>query len=182
VYIDNDLPERYRKSISVHESVEKYLVERYGLDPNAEAHEVAEQVEKRWFLENYPMKEWEEYSKIVERIHRKELTGGKASSKLKVIRSGVGEVRLEGEHGFAFGELGDGLFRLDDFQIREAERGKGKGQELYKSVEEKLRELGAETIVLECASWNKGFWDKMGYKVEEYDKSLGKYNMAKVLK
>jgi len=45
----------------------------YGLDPNAEGHEVAEEVERKWFLRNYTQKEWEEYGKLAERIHRAEM-------------------------------------------------------------------------------------------------------------
>jgi hypothetical protein len=73
IYIDDDVPKKYRPSLAVHETVEKYLWERYRLDPNAEGHEIAEEVEKRWFLKNFSKKEWDEYSKIVERIHRKEM-------------------------------------------------------------------------------------------------------------
>jgi hypothetical protein len=74
VYIDDDVPEKFRPSLAIHETVEKYLWERYRLDPNAEGHEVAEEVEKRWFLKNLgTKKDWEDYSKLVERIHRKEM-------------------------------------------------------------------------------------------------------------
>jgi hypothetical protein len=72
IYIDDDLPEEWRETIAVHETVEKYLRERYGLDENAEGHEAAEEVERRNFLKTHSQKEWEEYMQIVERIHRKE--------------------------------------------------------------------------------------------------------------
>jgi nicotinamidase-related amidase len=74
IYIDNDVPDKYRESLAIHETVEKYVAEKYHLDPNAEGHEVAEAVEKRWFIKKYGRKEWDEYSKVVERIHRKELS------------------------------------------------------------------------------------------------------------
>jgi len=74
IYIDNNVPEKYRESLAIHETVEKYVAEKYHLDPNVEAHEVAEAVEKRWFVKKYGRKEWDEYSKVVERIHRKELS------------------------------------------------------------------------------------------------------------
>jgi hypothetical protein len=74
VYIDNDVPEKLRKSLAIHESVEKYLKEKYGLDPNNEAHFAAEDIERREFLRQHSQKEWDEYSKIAEIVHRKELS------------------------------------------------------------------------------------------------------------
>jgi len=52
---------------------EKYLKERYGLSDLSEGHEIAEQVEKRYFLRQRSLEDWNEYSRIVERIHRKEM-------------------------------------------------------------------------------------------------------------
>ena len=72
IYIDDDLPEEWRETIAVHETIEKYLRERYGLNENAEGHETAEEIEKRNFLKTYSQKEWEKYNRVVERIHRKE--------------------------------------------------------------------------------------------------------------
>lgn len=72
VYIDDDVPEKYRRSLAAHESIEKFLYEEYGLSPDAEGHEIAEILEKK--VTNLNEKEWEEYSKAVERIHRAELS------------------------------------------------------------------------------------------------------------
>jgi len=74
VYIDNDVPGKYRRSLTIHETIEKYLSEKYGLDPNNEAHFAAEEIERREFLKSHSQREWEEYSNITEQIHRKELS------------------------------------------------------------------------------------------------------------
>jgi len=73
VYIDNDLPKEWRKTVAIHETIEKHLKEQYGLDPNSDGHETAEAIEKRHFLKHHSQKEWDEYNMVVERIHRKEL-------------------------------------------------------------------------------------------------------------
>jgi hypothetical protein len=73
VYIDDDVPMEFRKYVAFHESVEKYLKEKYGLSDLAEGHEITEQVEKRYFLRKHSVEDWEEYSRIVERVHRKEM-------------------------------------------------------------------------------------------------------------
>jgi glycosylphosphatidylinositol transamidase (GPIT) subunit GPI8 len=73
VYIDDDVPVKYHKYLAIHETVEKYLNEKYGLDPNSDAHIIAEKVEKQYFLKMHTMTEWQQYSDIVEIIHRKEL-------------------------------------------------------------------------------------------------------------
>jgi len=89
VYIDDDLPKKYWKSLAVHESVEKYLREKYGLDENAEGHEAAEEVERRRFCkESKCPADWDEYSKIVERVHRAEMKfAEKTGGKRKELRS-----------------------------------------------------------------------------------------------
>jgi hypothetical protein len=73
VYIDDDMPTEYRKFVAAHETCEKYLKERYGLSDLSEGHEIAEQVEKRYFLRKRSVEDWNEYSRIVERVHRKEM-------------------------------------------------------------------------------------------------------------
>lgn len=74
IYIDDDVPPKYWKSLAIHESVEKYLKEKYGLDENAEGHEASEEVERRRFCkESKCPADWDEYSKIVERVHRAEM-------------------------------------------------------------------------------------------------------------
>ena len=48
--------------------MEKYFAEK-GLDPNVEAHEKAEALEKRVFLSERSAAEWDEYMQVVDRIH-----------------------------------------------------------------------------------------------------------------
>jgi len=76
VYIDNDIPEKFRETESIHETLEKYGAEEYGLDPDVEGHEFAETAEFMLYTEMHPdtaEKDWIEYGKIVERVHRKEM-------------------------------------------------------------------------------------------------------------
>jgi len=73
VYIDNDVPMEFRKYVAFHETIEKYLTERYGLNPDAEAHIIAENVEHRYFTRRFGETEWKKYSDIVEIIHRREM-------------------------------------------------------------------------------------------------------------
>jgi len=70
VYIDDDVPVKWRKYLALHETLEKRFVEK-GLDPIA-AHEKAEALEKLVFLSERSLAEWDEYMQIVDRIHRKE--------------------------------------------------------------------------------------------------------------
>jgi len=73
VYVDNDVPPKYVPSLCIHEAVEKYVGQRYGLSTNAEGHELAEDVERRFFLkQGLTEADWEEYAKVAERIHREE--------------------------------------------------------------------------------------------------------------
>ncbi len=50
VYVDDDLDEMSRKAIAVHESIEKYVSQKYDLDPYKEAHDIAT-IKEREFLE-----------------------------------------------------------------------------------------------------------------------------------
>lgn len=82
VYYDDDLvrPE-YIISIGVHETLEKYFKQRYGLDENNEGHILAEHIEKQWFIKNFGKDEWKDYMRLVSKIHKREskLVGGKIS-------------------------------------------------------------------------------------------------------
>jgi len=75
VYIQKDMPEKFRKHLALHESVEKYLHDDYGLSDMAEGHEAAEEIERKWFIQNVGTEdEWKhDYTPIVEKIHREEL-------------------------------------------------------------------------------------------------------------
>lgn len=72
IYFDDDMPRKYFIPLGVHESIEKYLYEKYGIDPLIQGHELADEIEKRWFIPRYGEKEWEAYSREVERVYRKE--------------------------------------------------------------------------------------------------------------
>ena len=71
VYIDDNVPVQWRKYLALHETLEKHFAEK-DLDPNVEAHEKAEALEKRVFLNERSPAEWNEYMQIVDRIHRRE--------------------------------------------------------------------------------------------------------------
>jgi len=74
--IDDDIPEKpkkWRQSVALHEILEKYLDGRYGLSGTIEGHFIAEELERKWFLQHHSEKEYDEYQRIVEVTHRVEL-------------------------------------------------------------------------------------------------------------
>ncbi len=67
VYIDNDLVgKRDVNAIALHESVEKFVAQKYGLDEDKEAHQVATAKEKM-YLERIDGK-WKKHEKKVEKV------------------------------------------------------------------------------------------------------------------
>ena len=71
VIIDNDLKrERDIQSVALHESIEKYVAQKYKLKIDDEAHPIAEAVEKRYFriLDG----SWKRHQKNVEKVWIKE--------------------------------------------------------------------------------------------------------------
>jgi hypothetical protein len=71
IYFDNDITNpKEEKSLFVHETVEKYVAEQYGLSEK-DAHEVAEEVEKE-FAEKIGIN-WANYSREVVKVHEKEM-------------------------------------------------------------------------------------------------------------
>jgi hypothetical protein len=78
IRIDDDIAKtkRWIKSLIVHELVEKWLM-YYSIWklPYHIAHEIAEHVEKKWFVENYGKEEWKEYMKRVDEVWEKENRG-----------------------------------------------------------------------------------------------------------
>lgn len=72
IRIDDDVPDRYRFPLAVHESIEKLVEEKYKLSAMNEGHDLAEAIEKEWFMQHFNPQEWLVYSKIIERVHRKE--------------------------------------------------------------------------------------------------------------
>jgi hypothetical protein len=83
IYIDDNIPKQYWKSLGVHEAVERYLKKRYGLSEFGDGHQVAEKVEKKTFLTEHTPSEWAKYSNIVDGVHKKEMymAGGKLMPK-----------------------------------------------------------------------------------------------------
>jgi len=69
VYVHRKIPEQYRKHVAIHESVEKYLKEKHGLNEYAEGHRAADEVEKKLMS----LQDWARYTNIVKRIHNEEL-------------------------------------------------------------------------------------------------------------
>ncbi len=71
VYIDDNLRgKRDVNAIALHESIEKYVSQKYGLDEDKEAHEVATAKEKM-FLERIDGK-WKKHEKKVEKVWKLE--------------------------------------------------------------------------------------------------------------
>ena len=68
VYVHRKLAEQDRKYAAIHESVEKHLKEKYGLNEYAEGHRAADEVEKRLMTPQ----EWSRYMSRVKRIHNEE--------------------------------------------------------------------------------------------------------------
>jgi len=79
IRIDDDLKrEHWILSVSVHETVEKWIYETFFSQfPVNEVypypiHTVAEEIERKWFISRFGTKEWREYNKNVDIIHLKE--------------------------------------------------------------------------------------------------------------
>jgi len=73
IYYDNDLVKQPKEllSVLVHESVEKYVHDKYGLSDDAEGHYVATMVEQKFAREIGV--NWNDYNWRVEFIYRKEM-------------------------------------------------------------------------------------------------------------
>jgi len=69
VYYDAHLTDPVEiKSICIHEAVEKYVAQKYGLDVDKQAHRVAQAVEKSWFEKHE--RSWAYYNRKVTKIWR----------------------------------------------------------------------------------------------------------------
>jgi len=73
IYYDNDLVNQPKEllSVLVHESIEKYVHDKYGLSDDAEGHYVATMVEQK-FARQIGVN-WNDYNWRVEFIYRKEM-------------------------------------------------------------------------------------------------------------
>jgi len=49
VYVDDDLKGKNRDSVALHEAIEKFVAEKYGLDEDTDAHKIAEEKEEEYF-------------------------------------------------------------------------------------------------------------------------------------
>jgi hypothetical protein len=71
VYIDKDLKtKRDLEAVALHESIEKYVSQKYGFNPDGEAHNIANAVEKA-FLERMGGK-WDAHQEKVKEVWREE--------------------------------------------------------------------------------------------------------------
>jgi hypothetical protein len=77
VYYDNDLVKQPKEllCVLVHESVEKYVHEKYGLSDSAEGHYVATMVEQKYAQQSGV--NWEDFDWRIEFICRKEMKQNK---------------------------------------------------------------------------------------------------------
>lgn len=48
VYVDDDLKGKNRDSVALHETIEKFLVQKYGLDEDTDAHNLANEKEREY--------------------------------------------------------------------------------------------------------------------------------------
>jgi len=71
VYIDDDLAGKLDiRALALHEAVEKFVCQKYGLSDNKEGHQVAT-AKERMFLERIDGK-WDKHEKKVEKVWNKE--------------------------------------------------------------------------------------------------------------
>jgi hypothetical protein len=87
LYVDDNLPSKWLKYIAVHESVEAYLSKKYKLNPDEEAHTLAEDIEHRFFLQQgHGENEWNQYSKTCKFVSKLN-AGGKVGRKVSLRRA-----------------------------------------------------------------------------------------------
>jgi len=72
VYVDDNARKNLWETLSFHEAQEKNVAENYGLEPDIEAHEVAQFQEKRRFLKTHTKKELEKAVEHIENVQRDE--------------------------------------------------------------------------------------------------------------
>lgn len=67
VYYDAHLKDPFEiQTICIHEAVEKYVTEKYGLDVDRQSHRIAQAIEKRWFEKH--KRNWASYDRKATRI------------------------------------------------------------------------------------------------------------------
>jgi len=70
VYVDDDLVGIDMEAVAVHETIEKYVSQKYDLDPYREAHDIATLKEREFIEENKG--NWQSHQLKVAHIWRKE--------------------------------------------------------------------------------------------------------------
>lgn len=68
IYVDDDIPKKFRPAIIYHEKTEDNLQRKHGLS-YSEAHRIATQKEKEKYFKNKPA-QWKEYNGIVGAIFK----------------------------------------------------------------------------------------------------------------
>jgi hypothetical protein len=84
VYYDSDLVKSTKEIISVlvHESIEKYVYDTYGLSDSAEGHYIATMIEQKFAQESGI--NWDDHNWRIEVIAKKEMTQNKITKKKKL--------------------------------------------------------------------------------------------------
>jgi hypothetical protein len=63
--LDNKIPLGWQKYTSLHEGLEKYLQQHYGIPWQEGGHVLADEIEKREWLKTRSLQEWNDYDKTV---------------------------------------------------------------------------------------------------------------------
>lgn len=68
IYVDDDIPKKFRPAIIYHEKLEDRLQRRKGLT-YSQAHRISNRMEKEKFFKNKPT-QWKKYMGIVNKIYK----------------------------------------------------------------------------------------------------------------
>jgi len=72
IFFDKNLQRQYRTPMAIHEAIEKYVCERYGLNEHDEGHRIAEYIEEEWFVKTFGKKKLYDYNHEYDKIQRNE--------------------------------------------------------------------------------------------------------------
>jgi len=71
VYVDDDLKDKVDiNAVALHEAVEKFVTQKYGLSEDVESHDIANAKEKEYLKKIG--KSWEKHQRVVDKIWRME--------------------------------------------------------------------------------------------------------------
>lgn len=76
VFYDEHVKKEDILPLLVHETIEKYVTEKYGLDVDTESHKIAQAAERR-FIKRSKHEEWATHEKRIERLWERENNGKK---------------------------------------------------------------------------------------------------------